>query len=94
MKRFRMGKAAGLMSLKPPGARPAASRLMPDVRAATARVAGGRLRRRHGRAGAAPSGQPVRGIQEVHQPFAFTALPGKIWHGRQSPLSVWMNRQL
>jgi hypothetical protein len=44
--------------------------------------------------GAAPSGQPVRGIQEVHQPFAFTALPGKIWHGRQSPLSVWMNRQL
>jgi hypothetical protein len=36
----------------------------------------------------APPGQPVRGIQEVHQPFAFTALPGKIWHGRQSPLSA------
>jgi hypothetical protein len=42
---------------------------------------------RSGSRGAVPTDQP-RGIQEVHQPFAFTALPGKIWHGRQSPLSA------
>ena len=63
------------------GRAPVKRRTSPAVRNTTVRpVLDGRLQ--------SPAGQPVRGIQEVHQPFAFTALPGKIWQGRQSPLSA------
>jgi len=38
--------------------------------------------------------QPDFLSQDRHQPLAFTALPGKIWQGRQSPLADCTSLQL